>query len=259
MAGRWPSIILDGGRRLYSAHTFSSFRTLCDQWSGQDDFAVFRRFLGPGAVFFDVGANLGVTSIVAARIANSIRIVAFEPTAECAEVWRKNIAANGVADAVLFECALAEKSGTTEFIAHKAANYNRLNIGNTISRHSIARSPDTILKKIPVKTVDQVCAELNIQRISLLKIDVEGAEPAVLRGARKMLKEKAIDAVFVEFVPEYMLDMNEDVTAFVEMMSSYGYMAFEIGRGGIADSRIAVQRLTTGEFDGPNLIFRQEA
>jgi FkbM family methyltransferase len=247
---------MEDGGRLFAARGFNSFCSLSTQYVNRDDFLVFREFLKDGSVYFDVGANVGITTVLASLAAKRVRIVAFEPTAECAEVWRKNIKTNGIENATLFECALGETSGSMDFITEKSASVaNRLNLGSTLERYAIKDYDPASVTQIPVTTIDEVCARLGIQQVSLLKIDVEGAEPAVLRGAGKMLQNRAIQAVFLEFVPEYMRDMGEDIGAFVESIYSYGYVGFEIGAG--RELRpLSRTDLRNGTFAGPNVVLR---
>lgn len=256
LIGREPSLPMEDGGRLFAARGFNSFCSLSTQYVNRDDFLVFREFLKDGSVYFDVGANVGITTVLASLAAKRVRIVAFEPTAECAEVWRKNIKTNGIENATLFECALGETSGSMDFITEKSASVaNRLNLGSTLERYAIKDYDPASVTQIPVTTIDEVCARLGIQQVSLLKIDVEGAEPAVLRGAGKMLQNRAIQAVFLEFVPEYMRDMGEDIGAFVESIYSYGYVGFEIGAG--RELRpLSRTDLRNGTFAGPNVVLR---
>ena len=256
--GQEPNLLLPNGFRCYGSAKFNDFCMLKSQGIDPTDFAVFGHFLKDGGVFFDVGANVGITTLIAAGSARLARIVAFEPTHKCAELWHKNVGKNEIPNATLLQCAVSDRVCIMEFLVNPtAAAYNRLNVGNAISRkYNDEGNNQTSVTAVSVTTLDAVCAALDIKRISLLKIDVEGAEPSVWRGAQGLLKEKAIGAVFLEFVPAFFADMNEDVHAFVSSICDLGYAAFEIDRLHGIGRRLTQDELASGSFAGPNIILQ---
>lgn len=257
LLGHEPSLVLPNGLRCYGSAKFNDFCMLKSQGIDPTDFAVFRHFLKDGGVFFDVGANVGVTTLVAAGTAQLARIVAFEPTHKCAELWHKNVGKNGIPNASLLQCAVSDKVGTMEFITDPSAlAYNRLNVGKTMTRHDSGDNHQPDVTMVNVTTLDAVCEAFNLDGISLLKIDVEGAEPSVWRGARRLLEEKAIKAVFMEFVPAFFCDMNEDIHAFTMSIHAFGYAAFEIDRVQGIGRRLSQAELAAGSFAGPNIVLQ---
>ncbi len=69
-----------------------------------------------------------------------------------------------------------------------------------------------------------------------------------------MLGCKRIDAIYMEFIPEFMSEMNEDVAAFVSLIYSYGYVAFRIQPNGDLGSFMSEEELVRREFDGLNVV-----
>ena len=157
----------------------------------------------------------------------------------------------------LFQCAVGEAPGTLEFIVNpNAPMHNRLNLGESLARYTRTKDDATGVSKIAVTTIDAVCASLGIDRITLLKIDVEGAEPSVLRGARRMLEAKAIDAIYMEFIPEFMREMKESVEAVADAIYALGYVASRIEADGVVGNRLTAAELAARKFDGLNVVIQ---
>ena len=251
----WVDLPADG--RGFATGKFNDFYGIWVQHPTEAEFNTFAHLLGKGGVYFDIGANMGLTTVIAARAGEPSRIVAFEPTHKYAAVWHKNVQKNGVRNASLFQCAVGEAPGTLEFIVNpNAPMHNRLNLGESLARYTRTKDDATGVSQIAVTTIDAVCASLGIGRITLLKIDVEGAEPSVLRGARRMLEAKAIDAIYLEFVPEFMREMKESVEAVAEAIYALGYVAFRIEADGVVGNRLSAAELAARKFDGLNVVIQ---
>lgn len=251
------SIDLPHGAKGFASGKFNDFYGIWVQHPTEAEFTTFAELLRHGGVYLDVGANMGLTTVVASIAGNPSRIIAFEPTHRYAAVWHKNVEANAVRNASLFQCCVGEKPGVLEFIINlQAPMHNRLNLGKALSRYEQPEHDVTMLEKIAVTTIDAVCTGLGIDKVSLLKIDVEGAEPSVLRGARHMLQAKAIDAIYMEFIPEFMREMNEDVNSFVDSIYSIGYMAFRIEGNGVIGGCLTSAELADRKFDGLNVVLK---
>lgn len=138
--------------------------------------------LQPSAVFYDVGANLGFFSMIAARLVGpSGQVCAFEPLPENLRLIRENAAANGFTHIQAFETAVGAKSGTTDlFLADWKG-------GATIAAG--ARPPDAAGKlPVPLVSLDDALERWKLRPPDFVKIDVEGAEAAVLEGMQGILR-----------------------------------------------------------------------
>jgi FkbM family methyltransferase len=257
LVGIEPFVKLPHGGRGYATGKFNDFYGIWVQHPSNAEFRTFAQLLGKGGVYVDVGANMGLTTIVASMAGESSMVVAFEPTHSYAATWHKNIQANNVRDASLFQCAVGERPGTFEFIINRSAPmHNRLNLGETLGRYERPAHDTTIIEKVPVTTIDAVSTALGIDRIALLKIDVEGAEPNVMRGARDMLERKAIDAIYTEFIPEFMQEMRQDVDVYVNWIYSLGYVAFRIETDGKIGHSLTTPELIGRNFAGLNVVLK---
>lgn len=139
----------------------------------------------PGWHVIDVGANVGFYAVALGRRLRESggQIYAFEPVAANAERLRENLALNGLAETVkVFRLALGEQPGTVELRLEDGAG-----TGNAVAfPPGESGRPDDVAR---LDTLDAVAARERIPACHLLKLDVEGYELAVLRGARHVLAE----------------------------------------------------------------------
>jgi FkbM family methyltransferase len=137
--------------------------------------------LTPGAVFFDVGANVGFFSLMAARcVGPTGRVVAFEPIPTHAASIRSNAELNGLSIEVI-EAAVGDRHGgrTRLWVSQHPG-------GSTISTTDV---PPDVTGHIDVEqvTLDGLLDRGQLPVPSVMKIDVEGAELSVLQGAANLL------------------------------------------------------------------------
>jgi FkbM family methyltransferase len=145
----------------------------------------------PGDVFMDVGANIGIYSIAAAvRMAGRGTVYAFEPHKVNALTLMKNVQANALGRQItVLSCALSDKQGMIEF------NYHSLASASTASQLGHRRVAGTTADFDPVAsetvyatTVDALIGLGAITPPTLVKIDVDGNEVAILRGMAELLR-----------------------------------------------------------------------
>ena len=150
--------------------------------------------LFPGATFVDVGANLGIYTLVASRIVgHSGRVIAFEPSVQSLPLLQKNITLNSLTNVTAFPVALSEKAGRVR-LYHAGSCPS----GNSLGHHpSFPGSFETVL----AESLDDVLQRIPVGRVDVIKMDVQGAEELVLRGAQKTLASKNPVIIF-EFYPE---------------------------------------------------------
>ena len=162
--------------------------------------AAVQRLLRAGGTFVDVGANKGDFSLIAARTAGPEgRVIAFEPAPENAIWARKSVELNGYPSVELLEIALSDSEGEA-----------RLHLGRKSGWHSLVPRPveqDAIT--VRTRTLDAVLAERGSPTVDMLKIDVEGAELAVLRGARQTLAQEHGMWILLDVHPDFEVDPAE--------------------------------------------------
>jgi len=152
-------------------------------------FALYRRHIAPGSVAIDVGANLGIHTLVLSRCVGAAgRVIAYEPRAPIHQRLQANLALNHADNVVTKPCGLGERTETVRFDDH-AGEFN-------IGKGRVAPQGGST---IDVRTLDEELRDLR-GPVSLIKIDVEGAELAVLKGARETLQRHQ-PALLIEYNP----------------------------------------------------------
>ena len=156
-------------------------------------------------VVFDVGANIGQTLEKYAAVLPRARIHSFEPFPQSYERLAATAAAHP--PAVAHELALSENSGEATFHVNPEFHTRNSLLTRPASGRRYYRKGSELPESVTVKvdTLDNVCAREDIERIHVLKLDVQGAELQVLRGGQTLLAKETVDLIFIEvmFVPHY--------------------------------------------------------
>lgn len=139
--------------------------------------------LGPGMTFVDIGANVGLFSIPAAmKVRNGI-VFAFEPSLSTYEQLVKNVRLNNLSN------VHAVRSALGDYVGEAALNVNVAGKDglNTIGKPTHPQCEIVRKETVRTTTLDAFLGENGITHVDAMKIDVEGAEPLVLQGARDLL------------------------------------------------------------------------
>lgn len=156
--------------------------------------ATWSRYARSAKVVFDVGANAGIYSLAAAAASPESEVYAFEPTPEIAAHLRGTVGMNGIEGHLhVQEVAVGDRPGS--IFLNRFSGKNEDNEGmNFVS--SECRAPSSV--EVPMVSLDAFCSERGLQKIDLLKVDVQGNEPAVFEGARRLIERGAIQSIFFE-------------------------------------------------------------
>ena len=146
----------------------------------------------PGGIFVDVGANVGWHSLHAAQYDSVETAIAFEPDAFNAWLLDRNLTLNGIDKVIINNCAVGKECGVIRLHRYKSSNYGR---------HSVLTDYGYGSRIVPITDLDTALSALGYSnsRIVILKIDVEGYEPAVVSGALQTLART--DVVIIEHSP----------------------------------------------------------
>lgn len=150
---------------------------------------------GAGRVLADVGANIGVTSLVMGGAAPyHAELLCFEPDERSLPLLRHNLGANDFPQARVLDCALAERDG----VARLRCGARNAATSALAEAHSRTQTAGAVFKQVPVRRLDSVLAELGIERLDFLKLDIEGGEtPAILGASEAIARHRPI--IFTEF------------------------------------------------------------
>lgn len=181
-----------GGRRFRTPrNNISSFIAAVFDERDLNIVRFWRKALSTGSVFFDVGANIGLYTVPASlQVGPSGRVVCFEAHPVLCRFLRDNVALNGLGNVVVENMAAGERAGELRIA------FNALNPGET----RIAL-PGEQGETIGVISLDEYCASHRIARIDYIKLDVEGYEATVLRGAEKIIRASPDILLQTEYEP----------------------------------------------------------
>ena len=133
-----------------------------------------RELVAPGMKVFDIGANAGFYTLAFARLVGQTgHVWAFEPYPENVQNLRRHIVLNGLSNVTVVQAAVSESSGVSGFAPTESNAMGRLSEGGNYL--------------VPTVALDDICAALCSGYPNLIKLDVEGAEGRVLRGAKETL------------------------------------------------------------------------
>ena len=207
------------------------------------------KIIQKGDTVLDIGANIGyTTNLMAVLTGNPGKVYAFEPHPDILDTYLKdNIAllqTAGFQNVSLFPIALSDTQGTGTL--HIPRGFDK-NIG-IASLEKDAEHMEEIA--ITLDTLDHVLQAVlqNNQPIRLMKIDVEGHEMAVFKGAETLLKAKLISHIIFEGHEKY---KNEVIDA----LKHYGYTIFKINKGfsSVILSEVEETRYET-PYEPPNFL-----
>ena len=138
-------------------------------------------FVGPGDVFVDIGANIGIYALKGARLVGPTgRVVAVEPGSDAGRQLAANLALNDWRHVVVVPKALSASEGE--------ATLHHIPMGEDPQAFSLLPGDGHEAgEKVRTTTLDRLAEELALPRIDCIKIDVEGAEHLVLEGAQECL------------------------------------------------------------------------
>ena len=170
-------------------------------------------------ITFDVGANIGITSVWLAR--NSVQVYAFEPEENNVDRLKEQIKLNKIDNISIIQSVVSEKENKTAI----------LNIFDSYGHHSLSpyHVSDKINEiKVQNTTIDIFCKNNFINKIDCLKIDVEGFELEVLKGASKMLKHKQIKLIILEHSPILLSKQNRQIDEVLSFLTLFDYKVYTL-------------------------------
>lgn len=184
-----------------------------------DEVEVFLSRLKEGFVVLDIGANVGLISLLTAKkVGKTGRVYAFEPVPDIFVRLQENIALNGFNNIEPVPLALSSQRGmATISISHDGAS-------------SLFRRVSDEFIEVPTERLDDFVEREGIERVDAIKLDVEGAELHVIRGADKTIRRfKPI--MMVEINPDTLKAAGTTPQELFETIVSYGYKAHVIRKG----------------------------
>lgn len=201
---------LDGVRyRFYPSSSVGRSIYYLGDWEHWDTL-YWRRTVKPGWTVVDVGANLGYYALLASRLVGPQgRVFAFESTPSTYRTLLENVALNEAHNITACRVALCDFCGSVSVIEQEEDGYNRIGLGGELGAH-----------RVPSLTLDRFVNERKIERIDLVKVDIEGAEYRFLQGGRATI-ERFRPIVAVELHPAALATFGATLEDLTRELSGY--------------------------------------
>ncbi|AXL89698.1 FkbM family methyltransferase [Streptomyces sp. CB09001] len=217
--------------------------------------AWLRRRLRPGDGFVDVGANIGVFSVLAARLVGDAgRVVAIEASPDVHRRLVENVRLNALGNIRALNAAVSDRPRTLTFALASSRNTG----ANSIVPYD---GPVESSFRTEARPLPELLDPAEIATARVIKIDVEGAEGSVVRGLAPMLGALRPDAeIAVEVAPERMARLGDRVDDLLAVMRDAGFHVYQLANdyapgsyppalGGAPRAPVRLRGPVTGESD----------
>lgn len=197
--------------RLYdhapAAHR--SMYSLYKSWSDRAERALLRRLISPGMTVFDIGANIGIyTTFLARLVGASGRVVAFEP--EQRNVDRLRTAVRTYEQVEVVHAAVSDRSGILNLYVADDLNVD----------HRTYAPGEHRRKCVQVQAVALDDFVADYCPIDVVKMDIQGAELAALRGALQLLSSDSPPVLLLEYWPFGLTRAGDEPTELIRLLKS---------------------------------------
>jgi FkbM family methyltransferase len=177
--------------------------------------------LGPGKIFFDVGTNMGYHSLLASKlVGDKGRVHAFEPADTQFQHLQLNLRINHIENVTANQCAVAESTGEREFFISEGWNQGTHSLGKTAGQSKSCR--------VPCVSIDDYVEKQSVKRIDVMKVDVEGAELSVFKGAQRTLSTMPPPLLIFECCEEFSQPFGYSTRDVKQMIEQHGYNLYNL-------------------------------
>lgn len=174
---------------------------------------VLLKFLSPGGTIIDIGANIGIYSVLASEVIGPRgKIYSFEPEPRNYSLLEKNIAINRLTNVSTINKGVADKPGQLRLFVSD----------NNIGTHSMTMKQDRYVD-VDVVTIDDFAQENNLSQVDLIKCDVEGFEPFVLNGMKRTIA-RCNPYLILEYFPKLSAPIISREEFISTLMSMFKYV-----------------------------------
>ena len=181
-----------------------------------------------GGTFLDVGANIGFFTLLASRlVGDSGTVLAVEPNPPVFDVLAEHLKMNGIANVDARQIALGDRTGTLTLFVPPPEEHRDYNA-------TIMPRSNWIPASVPCLKLDDVLADRGVARVDVMKMDVEGAEPRVLRGGEASLRRGVVKYLMTEMNGPRLVEGGSSPAALLEILELVGFVPAAIRAGKVA-------------------------
>lgn len=231
----WPGDII--GRDLYLGNLFEV-----------NEVRYVKKSLKPGMIFFDIGANMGYYTLIGAKLVGSSgQVHSFEPSPRMFQELRFNVELNNFNNVYLNNVALGNKPGLALL-----SRYDRgKEVFGSLSDRAFPGKTIVGYDEVGLETLDDYMVKNSIVRVDIIKMDVEGAELLVLKGAKSFLKQCAPKIIVFELADIHAAGFGYRCEEVLDLLRSMDYEIYTL------QSAVRLEKIVSNpsKYPGePNLI-----
>lgn len=186
---------------------------------------LFKKYIRPGDVVVDIGAHIGVFSLLFSKlVGNSGEVISFEPDTKTFSLLSKNIAINNVKNIRINQLAVSNQNEEISFYLYGSGQ-------NSIGRLSESMPERGLSENVPIVHIEAISLDdfLGDARVDFIKMDIEGAEGSAFLGMKKILSKNNNVKILTEFnVPALRKASKISAEEFLEQLNNEGFRVYDI-------------------------------
>jgi FkbM family methyltransferase len=214
---------LGNGMKIHVAsNDFVGGMILRDGYYESGTVSLIERLLAPGMVFLDVGAHVGQYTLVASRqVGGNGQVHSFEPDPNTFRWLAGNVRLNHLQNVHVNQMALSDQAGRKRFY---------FAMPHDIGSNSLSRPVNDSghFCEVTCTTVDEYVEANQLDKVHLIKVDIEGAEFAMFTGAKRLLSRQNKPIIVVEFEEERQRAFGNSCAKLAELLTADGYSLFRL-------------------------------
>ncbi|MEQ1850960.1 MAG: FkbM family methyltransferase [Chthoniobacteraceae bacterium] len=207
------------------------------------ELAMIRKYVADATVVFDVGANVGVWTVIMSRKNSRAQVHAFEPNPETFALLERNVGENKCANVTLNRTAVSDTEKQLTFqVPEGVSIYGRVAPAvEGVDKEGRFLHTNSFI--VPSVRLDDYCRAHRIESIDFLKIDVEGYELPALKGLESLLKARRIKAIYMETMKENHDMMGSNFSELLSYVSDCGYRFFSLADNDGSESLVSIEQI----------------
>jgi len=217
-----PEFIEYEGMKIFLDSEDSIYFEMTDMRHEAYELSLFKQELQDANIVFDIGANIGLYSLVASRaIKNEGKVYSFEPDPISFSNLQHNIEGNSIQNVILINKAVSSKNGLAKLSSSYSETMRTLNYLTT--------TPENSKKTIDIETISlDDFFKTRSQKVDVIKIDVEGWEFEAFKGMTNLIKTNSTLKIFLEFDPYALTRSATNIPEFINFLHSSGFIFYNI-------------------------------
>lgn len=194
-----------------------------------NEFCLLSRILKPGMLFVDVGANIGLYTLFAARhVTEQGRVIAIEPSNREMAILRNNVVGNALRNVTLFPVALSDHAAEVDLLVAPTRHAGH----NTLGAFGY-NTPLDHRERISTVRLDDLVETQHLKHVDIIKMDIEGAELAALHGGSETLR-KHQPVLLLELSDRALNHQKATSADVLDLLAAHGYRVYGFdGKSGL--------------------------